>query len=128
MLRKLAPVSLLAAWLCVSGAVLDLAQTAAWARMFVRYAGTESLAAAACDTFDPARPCEICKAVGKAKAAAQQAPAIADDGGAKIVLILEKTDSVAITPVRLAWPECGSDAGPSRVYDVLTQPPRGLRS
>lgn len=128
MFRKVAPACLLAAWLCASGAVLDLAQAAAWVRMFAGYARTESLASAARETFDPSKPCELCKAVCKAKEAAQHAPAIADKGAAKLVLILEKSDVVPLSPSRLEWPDYAPLGAGARVSEVPLPPPRGLRA
>ncbi len=78
MSRRLASISLLTAWLCASGAMLDVAQVVAWTRMFAGYARTESIAAAARETFDPGKPCAMCRAVSKARDAGcdRHAPAV----------------------------------------------------
>ena len=91
MARRLPALSLLLAWLCASGAMLDVAQVAAWARMFAGYVRTESVAAAARETFDPAKPCQICRAVSKARAAAAPRAAVPSAGPEKIILIFERS-------------------------------------
>lgn len=105
--------------------MLDLAQVAAWARMFSGYARTESIAAAVCETFDPGKPCEICQAVSRArKAGEQHAPAVAPSAAAKIVLILERTTPFVCERTERAWAEPGARFAPSRPQDVLIRPPR----
>src|SRR5277367_3965041 len=61
--RRLPAISLICAALCASGTLLDMAQVFAWTRMFAGYARNESIAAAARETFDPAKPCALCCAV-----------------------------------------------------------------
>ena len=105
MSRRLPVICLLAAWLCASGAMLDVAQLVAWARMFAGYARTESVLSAARDTFDPARPCAICCAVCRAReAAGQHAPAVPPAGRDKLVLILERAAPFVPESGLLAWP------------------------
>src|SRR5476651_946341 len=90
MARRIASLSLLCAWLCASGAMLDVAQGVAWARMFSGYAGRESVAEAARDTFDPAKPCKLCLAVSAAReAASRHSPTVAGAGAEKLVMICQ---------------------------------------
>jgi hypothetical protein len=125
MSRKLASISLLAAWLCASGAMLDVAQLVAWTRMFADYARTESIAAAASETFDPARPCALCRAVGKARDACDRGrPAVPSAGVEKIVLILERASPFVSAPVLREWPEAESACALARAADVPVPPPR----
>jgi hypothetical protein len=125
MSRRLASISLLSAWLCASGAMLDVAQVFAWTRMFAGYVRTESIVAAARETFDPAKPCEICCAVSKARTACDRhGPAVPSAGTEKMVLILERSASfVAISGAR-SWPETTSACAPRRTGDVPVPPPR----
>jgi len=125
MSRRLASISLLAAWLCASGAMLDVAQLAAWTRMFAGYARTESIGAAARETFDPCRPCALCRAVGKARDACDRGrPAVPSPGVEKIVLILERASPFVSTPVLREWPEAESAPAAVRAADVPVPPPR----
>jgi hypothetical protein len=125
MSRKLASVSLLAAWLCASGAMLDVAQLVAWTRMFAGYARTESIAAAASETFDPGRPCALCRAVGKARDACDRGrPALPSTGLEKIVLILDRASPFVTAPVSREWPEATSARALVRAADVPVPPPR----
>ena len=126
MSRRLASISLLFAWLCASGAMLDVAQVAAWARMFAGYARTESIAAATRDTFDPGKPCAMCRAVSKARDSGcdRHAPAIPSPGLEKMVLVLERALPFVASPERGAWPEMARAFAPSRGAEVPVPPPR----
>jgi hypothetical protein len=126
MSRRLASISLLTAWLCASGAMLDVAQVVAWTRMFAGYARTESIAAAARETFDPGKPCAMCRAVSRARDACGDghAPAVPAAGMEKMVLILERAPSFAAPLERSAWPEWALAFAPVRVADVPVPPPR----
>src|SRR5271170_5027716 len=91
MFRRLPAISLLCAWLCASGAMLDVAQVFAWTRMFTGYARNESVVAAVRDTFDPARPCAICCALCRARQAeSQPVPAIPTAASDRMILILDR--------------------------------------
>jgi hypothetical protein len=125
MSRKLASISLLAAWLCASGAMLDVAQLVAWTRMFAGYARTESIAAAASETFDPGRPCALCRAVSKARDACDRnRPAVPSVGVEKLVLILERASPFVAAPVLREWPEAASARAIVCAADVPVPPPR----
>jgi hypothetical protein len=126
MSRRLASISLLAAWLCASGAMLDVAQVVAWTRMFAGYARTESIVAAARETFDPGKPCALCRAVSKARDACcdRRAPAVPSAGAEKMVLILERASPFVASPEPTAWPERAPAHAPVREADVPVPPPR----
>lgn len=125
MLRRLACLSLLFAWFCASGALLDVAQGVAWTRMFAGYARTESVAAAARDTFDPGRPCALCRAVSQAREAGPRT--LAPDAGAqKLVLICQETVDYVGTPAPRAWWPVAGPAAAWRAEDVPLPPPRAL--
>jgi hypothetical protein len=125
MSRRLAILSLLCAWLCASGAMLDLAQVFAWGRMFAGYARCESLAAAAKETFDPGKPCEICRAVSMARdAAAKHAPAPLSAGSEKMVMIFERAAPAVILGVEGSWPGTEVAVAPARPGEVPVPPPR----
>ncbi|HEY5078373.1 MAG TPA: hypothetical protein VII43_00945 [Opitutaceae bacterium] len=125
MLRRLPTLSLLCAWLCASGALLDVAQVFAWTRMFVGYARTESIAAAARETFDPAKPCALCCAVGNAREASRRhGPAVPAAASERVVLILERPASFVAEADGKSWPEARSACAPARVGDVPVPPPK----
>jgi hypothetical protein len=125
MSRRVAILSLLCAWLCASGAMLDLAQVFAWGRMFAGYARSESLVAAAKETFDPGKPCEICRAVSKARdAAARHAPAPLSAGAEKMVMIFERAAPTVILGAEGSWPETGGAIALARPGEVPVPPPR----
>jgi hypothetical protein len=87
--RLVATASLVFAWLCANGALLDAVQVVAWGKMFAGYAETMSVSAALRETFDPAKPCSLCKHVAKVKESVQQQlPAPSDDAAPKFVLTL----------------------------------------
>lgn len=105
--------------------MLDVTQVIAWARMFGGYAKTESFSAAARDTFDPERPCAICRALSRAReTCGERAPAVPAPSLEKLVLILERV--VPFVPDRVApeWPELPSARALARVAKVPVPPPR----
>jgi hypothetical protein len=70
--RTVAITSLLFAWLCANGALLDAVQVFAWGKMFAENARSQPLGAALRATFDPAKPCQFCLGVAAAKETAKQ--------------------------------------------------------
>ena len=74
MRRAASIAALLFAWACSAGTLLELAQVFAWGRMYAGYARTMSGRDAWRETFDPAKPCEICRAIERARAAGPEAP------------------------------------------------------
>lgn len=125
MARRFIHFSLLSAWLCASGAMLDVAQVIAWGHMFADYTRTESLVAAARETFDPGKPCAICRAVSQAREAS--APTALRVGGSeKLVLISEVPAEFVTRDEPPAWPAMGAGRPEARTSDVPVPPPRGL--
>jgi hypothetical protein len=123
--RRIAVLSLLCAWLCASGAVLDVAQALAWTRMFADYAGTESVAAAAKDTFDPAKPCKLCLAVSAARSVASHRGPAAPAGASEKIVLMCQGSELAVTRCCLEdWPEQGPLCAVDRAEDVPLPPPR----
>jgi hypothetical protein len=126
-LRRLPALSLFFAWLCTSGAMLEIAQVFAWTRMFAAHARTESIASAAKETFDPGKACAICRAVSKAReASGQHGPAQPFNDSAKIVLILERPALVVVEPSREGWPEMTPAGIVVRACDVPLPPPKAV--
>jgi hypothetical protein len=125
MSRRLPAISLFCAWLCASGAMLDVTQAVAWTRMFAGYARSESVVSAVKDTFDPGRPCALCRAVGRAREASNQhGPAVPSAGGDRMILISERPDRFVVVRDEKLWPEARCSRVPNRTGDVPVPPPK----
>jgi hypothetical protein len=120
---------LLFAWLCASGGLLDIAQVFAWSRMYAGYAQTMSAGEALTETFDPAKPCELCVAVLKARGAsddsAKTPAALASVEIEKVVMIAQCAASAMFAPDFEAWPVARHALADTRVDPVPVPPPRG---
>lgn len=113
------------AWLCANGALWDAMQMAAWGKMFAGYSGTMSLTQALRETFDPAKPCEMCLGIAKAKTdTAKQLPSSEQAAAAKFVLILHKADALVFTSVTNEWNATAVAAMTERTDPVPLPPPR----
>lgn len=126
MFRRLPAISLLCAWLCASGAMLDIAQAFAWTRMFTGYKRSESVVAAFRDTFDPARPCALCCALRRARQTEGQAPAVPAAGGDRMILILDRPEVFVAEAPERAWPNVHQAQAAAPACDVPVPPPRAL--
>jgi hypothetical protein len=123
--RKVAILSLLLAWLCANGALLDGVQVFAWVKMFAGYNQTMSVAAALRETFDPAKPCEMCLGVAAAKdAAKKQVPQTVEFSAEKITLAFETANKIVLTPMPEPWPPMVAVVPQSRSEAVPVPPPR----
>ncbi len=126
MRRTVAITSLLFAWLCANGALLDAVQVFAWGKMFSENARTMSVARALSATFDPARACELCSTVAAAKdTAAKQLPAAVESSGAeKLVLALHAPAHPIFVSPATDWPVTLASVPLSRTEPVPVPPPR----
>ncbi|HZZ20982.1 MAG TPA: hypothetical protein VFE25_16525 [Opitutaceae bacterium] len=125
MSRRLASISLLCAWLCASGAMLDVAQAFAWGRMFAGYTKTESVVSAARDTFDASRPCSLCLAVKAAReASSRHSPEVQTTDGSKVVLAFVDTGIFVDQSAARNWSRVPCSSLPARAEDVPLPPPR----
>jgi hypothetical protein len=105
--------------------MLDVAQAVAWTRMFAGYVGTESVAAAARDTFDPAKPCKLCLAVSAARdAACRHCPAATPPSMEKMVMIFQSTRTFVAAADKAIWPDTAHVCAPARTSDVPLPPPK----
>ena len=105
--------------------MLDTVQVFAWTRMFAGYSRELPLASALRATFDPARPCELCLAVAKAKAAEQPAaPTVPVRAGEKLVLACAVRPVIVFAGARESWPEAGPQRAATWVKPVPVRPPR----
>lgn len=125
MFRRFGTVSLFVAWFCANGAVLDLVQVFAWARMFSLYSRTMSLAEAASAAMDPNKPCELCVAVRHAReSSAQDMPTETGADLVKLVLICHEVQPVTLAREVEAWPEMEVMRPESWCASVPLPPPR----
>lgn len=71
-------------------------QVFAWGRMFTHYVGEMPVETALSRTFDPDKPCPLCLAVQKARAAEREQPAVPPPASSgKLVLITQQTEPMA---------------------------------
>ena len=123
--KRLSIVCLFAAWLCADGNLLDVTQVFAWTRMFVGYTQTYSIAEAAALTVDPSRPCDLCKAVRRARESSEpsRGPSVT---AATQKFLFAQPESVALvfSPPGREWPEWLKETGPTRSEPVPVPPPR----
>jgi hypothetical protein len=107
--------------------MLDLTQVFAWMRMFAGHVRTESIITAAKETFDPNKPCSICRAVSKAREAANQhGPAVPSAGFEKITLILNGSACIVPASAKRSWPEPFPTRAVVRIGDVPVPPPKAV--
>lgn len=105
--------------------MLDLAQVVAWARMFEGYARSESLCAAARETFNADKPCALCKAVMKARQESDRhGPLVPSAGAEKLLLIFERGTPFVAAAVDRSWPRVAPLCTLARVAEVPVPPPR----
>ena len=127
--RRISLGCLLFAWLCANGALWNVVQVVAWAKMYHDYAQIMPAARALQITCDGSAPCDPCRLSQSAEETArQQLPRDAALGGGmeKILLVAESLPVVVVTAPEFAWPGVGPDAGSTRSDKVPVPPPRGL--
>jgi hypothetical protein len=116
---------LLFGWLCANGAVWNVVQAVAWGRMFATYAQTLSVGAALRETFNPAKPCEICVAVKAARTAdCERAPTAPAPQSAKVDLAIELPSVFVFSMPQVSWPQVREPAVLARTDSVPVPPPR----
>jgi hypothetical protein len=94
--------------------------------MFSGYAKNMSVAAALKETFDPAKPCEMCVGVATAKQDLEQKnlPATTEQNSGKLVLALQLSSTFVLVDIPDAWPRECARLVPSRSDRVPVPPPR----
>ncbi|MDQ5980662.1 MAG: hypothetical protein QG602_3639 [Verrucomicrobiota bacterium] len=125
--RTFSTTALLLAWLCANGAVWNVVQTVAWARMFSEYSQMMPVADALELTFDGSAPCDLCTIAQSGQdSARQQLPAEAALGGGaeKILLIADWTPAPVLIAPETVWPGLADEAGLLRTDTVPVPPPR----
>lgn len=93
--------------------------------MFAGYAGSMSFAEAASRTLDPDKPCELCKAVRKARENdCRQQPANVSDRMDKTILVCQVADRTVYQSLSPEWPEAAEASLFSWCRPVPVPPPR----
>lgn len=125
MRQRFATAALVIAWLCANGAVWDALQLAAWGKMFANYSATMSVTQALKETFDPAKPCDMCVGIVKAKGETKEnLPATEQQQTAKFVLAIHTVDSPVFANDMGDWLPAPSMRLAERTDPVPLQPPR----
>lgn len=113
------------AWACAHGAIWDVVQVVAWARMFAGNAQTMPVATAIAVTLDGSRPCELCTGVAAAKdVARKQAPQGVERSVEKLQLACEVPVTLFIEPPCSGWPDPTVLQLLARTEKVPVPPPR----
>jgi hypothetical protein len=125
--RRVSIIALFAAWFCASGAMLDVFQVLAWAKMFTQNTQLMPVAEAVVETFDPNKPCPICMAVRRAREESRrEQPANAAREIEKIVLTLHEVDPVILDRESEDWPAALVAAPKTWCIPVPVPPPRSM--
>jgi len=124
--RKLSITCLLLAWLCANGAVWNVVQVVAWAKMIRDYAQVMPVARAVELTFDGDAPCNLCAIAGAGQDATRdtQSPAALGGGMEKILLMAELAPDPVLLVPDFSWPGVADTAGLTRTESVPVPPPR----
>ncbi|MGH8018922.1 MAG: hypothetical protein ACREIA_11620 [Opitutaceae bacterium] len=117
--------SLSIAWLCANGAIWDAMQVVAWGKMFAGYTATMSITAALRETFDPAKPCDMCLGVAKAKhETSKELPPAGERAVAKFILAMNPPDNPVFWNNPGDWPRVVTALSMDRTDPVPLPPPR----
>lgn len=125
-MRSLVPTfALVVAWLCANGALWDAMQLMAWGKMFVGYSESMTVSAALQETLDPAKPCEMCKGIAKARSATENEVPPTDHAGApKFVLVIHTVEAPFFSNSTRDWFAAARPFGTERTDPVPLPPPR----
>lgn len=116
---------LLCGWFIATGAHWDLVQVAAWGKMWIENARTQSSTAALARTFSPEGMCEMCHVVQAVKHAERENPAVPPTLTEKAPLLPLDAAAVVITaPGVLSWLETAPALSELRRMRPPVPPPR----
>jgi len=126
MRRRISTLALLVAWLCANGAVWNVVQAVAWAKMFREYVAVMPTHEALRVTFVGGEACNLCHVVQSAQDTARdQSPRDDALGGSdRIVLAFHAAPAVVLAAPDFAWPGLANEAGRTRTDAVPVPPPR----
>lgn len=123
--RHVSVFALVLAWLFANGAVWNIVQVVAWAKMFQDYAQVMPVDEALRVTFE-GEACQLCHvAQSGADAAREQLPqSDSFGGGDRLLLAFQAAPVVVVTAPDFAWPGLVHEAGLTRTDAVPVPPPR----
>ena len=124
--RRFAFTFLLFAWLCANGAMWNVVQVVAWAKMFRDYSEVMPATQALRLTFDGSAPCDLCVVAQSAQdAAREQLPgSTVATGSAKLILAIAHAPALVLGAPLENWPGLVDEAGRTRSERVPSPPPR----
>jgi len=125
--RHVSIFALCLAWLCANGAVWNVVQVVAWAKMFHDYSQVMPAARALQITFDGSAPCALCHIAQEGQDAARdQLPRDTALGGGmdKLLLLSETVPAIVVSAPEFVWPGVTDDTGLTRTEAVPVTPPR----
>jgi hypothetical protein len=126
--RTLSISAILMAWLFANASACDVIQVVAWGRMFAGYTRTMNIGQSLRETFDSAKPCRLCIAAGKARAASAKhdssSTASAARGLNKLVMSFQPSAPFYFSTSAVSWGEIPAVAAPERTEAVPVPPPR----
>ncbi len=125
--RHVSVFALCLAWLCANGALWNVVQVVAWARMFHDYSQIMPATKALQITFDGSKPCELCHVCEAAtEATHKQLPRNDALGGGmeKLLLVSEGAPAIVVAAPDFVWPGVANDDGQLRSESVPVPPPR----
>ncbi len=126
MRKRLAITALFVAWLCANGAIWDVMQCVAWGKMFAGYSETMPIAQALRETFDPAKPCDMCGSIAKAKDSTKEhlPQAGQQTDAAKFLLVVHAADTAVFQTDPGEWMALRVPSLSERTDPVPLPPPR----
>jgi hypothetical protein len=125
--RHVSTACLLLAWLCANGAVWNVVQVVAWAKMFHTYSQVMPATQAFALTFDGSVPCDMCILAQDGQDATRStlpSEAALGGGAEKLLLIAECTPAAVLVAPEISWPGLAQEAGLTRTESVPVPPPR----
>jgi len=125
--RKLCIGCLFLAWLCANGALWNVVQVVAWAKMFHDNAQVMPAGRALQVTFDGSAPCRLCHISQTAQDAARdQLPQDAALGGGleKLLMVADSAAPIVVGAPDSTWPGVTDVTGLTRTDAVPVTPPR----
>lgn len=126
MRRHVSIAALVLGWLCANGAIWNVVQVVAWARMIHDYSQVMPAARAVTLALSGDAPCDVCKFVDTARdTAGRELPRDAALGATdKLVLALHPSAPIVLPVPDSTWPPIGDFSGSERREPVPLPPPR----
>lgn len=123
--KRISIVSLLIAWLFANGAVWDVVQVVAWAKMFRDYSQVMPASEALRLTFD-GEACNLCDLAqsGQDVARKQSPQDVPSSGADRLLFAYQAVPTIILTAPEADWPRSTHENGMWRAEPVPLRPPR----